>query len=256
MDKNFSVAPLTRRGARAAYSLVRLHNDSITLAAWLQYTRQFWSAAADRKGLITIRDCREIVHALYSYHVRSGPIGRRCLCITNLIMAHLAGFEIDHVVYESARQLASNLGCQTISIEQPFQPQPSAGNPLYHLSSARNFPADLRYLNENEQKWRNVRPEGIEATFGSVTSGRNIMKTIAVNADEALWRYGMLPEGVVVKWFVEDGGLARAGDRMAEVRIEGALHAIVAPASGRLKIEAKVNSVIEPGSLLATLVPQ
>src|SRR5271170_1696160 len=104
MDKQFSVAPLTRRGVRAAYSLVRLHDDSITLAVWLQYTQQFWSAAADRKGLITIRDRREIVHALYSYHVRSGLIGRRCLCITNLIMAHLAGFKINHAVHESARQ--------------------------------------------------------------------------------------------------------------------------------------------------------
>jgi pyruvate/2-oxoglutarate dehydrogenase complex dihydrolipoamide acyltransferase (E2) component len=79
------------------------------------------------------------------------------------------------------------------------------------------------------------------------------MKTIAVNADEAMWRNGMLPEGVVVKWFVADGDLARAGHRMAEVRIEGALHDIVAPANGRLKIEANVNSVIGPGSLLATL---
>jgi pyruvate/2-oxoglutarate dehydrogenase complex dihydrolipoamide acyltransferase (E2) component len=81
------------------------------------------------------------------------------------------------------------------------------------------------------------------------------MKTIAVNADEALWRDGMLPEGIVVKWFVADGDLAQAGHRMAEVRIEGALHDIVAPANGRLKIEANVNSVIEPGSLLATRDP-
>jgi hypothetical protein len=130
----------------------RLHDGSITLGVWLQYTQQFWSAAADRKGLITIRDRRETVHALYSYHVRSGLIGRGCLCITNLIMAHLAGFKINHAVHESARQLASDLDCQTISIGQPFQPQLSAGNLLYHLSSAKTFPADLRYLNENEQK--------------------------------------------------------------------------------------------------------
>lgn len=81
------------------------------------------------------------------------------------------------------------------------------------------------------------------------------MKTIAVNADEALWRNAMLPEGVVVRWFVADGDLAQAGHRMAEVRIEGALHDIVAPANGRVKIEMGASSVIEPGSLLATLAP-
>jgi pyruvate/2-oxoglutarate dehydrogenase complex dihydrolipoamide acyltransferase (E2) component len=81
------------------------------------------------------------------------------------------------------------------------------------------------------------------------------MKTIAIKADEALWQNNMLPEGVVVRWFVADGDLAHAGHRMAEIRIEGALHDIVAPAKGRLKIEANVNSVIEPGSLLATLSP-
>ncbi len=79
------------------------------------------------------------------------------------------------------------------------------------------------------------------------------MKTIAIKADQALWRNTMLPEGVVMNWFVADGDLTSTGHPMAEVRIEGALHDIVAPANGRLKIEAGVNSVIEPGSLLATL---
>ena len=44
-----------------------------------------------------------------------------------------------------------------------------------------------------------------------------------------------------------------AGERIAEVRIEDALHEIVAPASGRATIVAEVNAVIEPGSVLATL---
>jgi hypothetical protein len=81
------------------------------------------------------------------------------------------------------------------------------------------------------------------------------MKTIAIKADEALWQNNMLPEGFVVRSFVADGDFAHAGHRMAEVRIEGALHDIVAPADGRIKIEIGASNVIEPGSLLATLVP-
>jgi len=37
------------------------------------------------------------------------------------------------------------------------------------------------------------------------------------------------------------------------VRIEDALHEIIAPAHGRATIVSAVNAVIEPGSTLATL---
>jgi pyruvate/2-oxoglutarate dehydrogenase complex dihydrolipoamide acyltransferase (E2) component len=74
-----------------------------------------------------------------------------------------------------------------------------------------------------------------------------------VNVDEALWASSMLPEGIVERWFVADGTVITAGDPMAAVRIEDALHEIIAPASGRLTIVAAANSVIEPGSLLARL---
>ncbi|MBR1203710.1 MULTISPECIES: biotin/lipoyl-containing protein [unclassified Bradyrhizobium] len=78
---------------------------------------------------------------------------------------------------------------------------------------------------------------------------------IDIKADETLWRNTMLPEGFVTKWLVADGELAKEGHGIAVVRIEGALHDIVAPCHGRVKIETGVNHVIEPGSLLATLVP-
>jgi hypothetical protein len=117
-----------------------------------------------------------------------------------------------------------------------------------------NLPTDLRYLNKATQIGAMV---GVEKTqpVGFAPSRREIMTTIAIKADESLWQNNMLPEGVVVRWFVADGALARAGHRMAEVRIEGALHDIIAPANGRVKIEMDVSSVIEPGSLLATLAP-
>jgi pyruvate/2-oxoglutarate dehydrogenase complex dihydrolipoamide acyltransferase (E2) component len=74
-----------------------------------------------------------------------------------------------------------------------------------------------------------------------------------IKVDEALWASSMLPEGIVVRWFVASGTTIKAGDRIAEVRIEDALHEIVSPASGRATIMAPVNAVIEPGSVLATL---
>ena len=60
------------------------------------------------------------------------------------------------------------------------------------------------------------------------------MKIIRINADEALWRNNMLPEGILECWLVADGDTAREGHAVAQIRIEGALHDIVAPATGRL----------------------
>jgi pyruvate/2-oxoglutarate dehydrogenase complex dihydrolipoamide acyltransferase (E2) component len=79
------------------------------------------------------------------------------------------------------------------------------------------------------------------------------MQTVKINADQALWATSMLPEGTVERWFVAQGAIAHAGHSVAEVRIEGALHDIVSPVSGRLTIVAPANNVIEPGSLLATV---
>jgi hypothetical protein len=74
-----------------------------------------------------------------------------------------------------------------------------------------------------------------------------------IKVDEALWASNMLPEGIVERWFIADGAIVAAGDPMAEIRIEDALHEIMAPVSGRLTIVAAANTVVEPGSLLARL---
>jgi pyruvate/2-oxoglutarate dehydrogenase complex dihydrolipoamide acyltransferase (E2) component len=74
-----------------------------------------------------------------------------------------------------------------------------------------------------------------------------------IKVDSALWATSMLPEGVVERWLVVDGATVAAGDRMAELRIEDALHEIMAPAGGRLTIVAAANTIVEPGSLLGNL---
>jgi pyruvate/2-oxoglutarate dehydrogenase complex dihydrolipoamide acyltransferase (E2) component len=79
------------------------------------------------------------------------------------------------------------------------------------------------------------------------------MNTIDIRIDEALWSTSMLPEGIIERWFVADGNPIVEGHKIAEVRIEGALHEVTAPASGQIFGMAAPNSVIEPGSLLAKL---
>lgn len=74
-----------------------------------------------------------------------------------------------------------------------------------------------------------------------------------IRLDEDFWATRMLPEGLIERWLVEDGGLVEAGVTVAEVMIEGALVRVAAPVSGRLCVLAGVNAVVEPGSIIGRL---
>ena len=74
-----------------------------------------------------------------------------------------------------------------------------------------------------------------------------------IKVDDALWRSSLLPEGIVEHWFVRDGAQVAAGTPVVAIRIEDALHEIMAPVSGALAIIAKANAVIDPGSVLAEI---
>lgn len=68
-----------------------------------------------------------------------------------------------------------------------------------------------------------------------------------------LWNTTVVPEGLLERWIFADATLVEAGDPVAAVRIEGALHNIMAPSRGRLHISSRPNSVIEPGSAIGTV---
>jgi pyruvate/2-oxoglutarate dehydrogenase complex dihydrolipoamide acyltransferase (E2) component len=63
----------------------------------------------------------------------------------------------------------------------------------------------------------------------------------------------MLPEGVLERWFLAEGAVVEAGEPLAAIRIEDALHNITAPASGRLTETAAVNSVVDPGTSIGRI---
>lgn len=72
-----------------------------------------------------------------------------------------------------------------------------------------------------------------------------------VRVSEDLWTTGMLPEGILERWLVEDGSQVKAGQAVAAVRIGEALHDIVTPASGRLAVMATAREVVDPGCIIA-----
>jgi hypothetical protein len=122
MSEQFHALPIDLQRASVAYPLVSLHDASITTEQWQRFVRQRCLAVAGESGVIAIRDCRGIVHALFSYRVDNDMRLRRRLCITDLFVAHLPGSDIDAAVAASARNVSAELDCQAITIEQPFRP--------------------------------------------------------------------------------------------------------------------------------------
>lgn len=72
-----------------------------------------------------------------------------------------------------------------------------------------------------------------------------------IHVAENLWSTGMLPEGILERWLVEDGAHVQAGDAVAAVRIGDALHDIISPAGGRLEVLAPASGLVDPGCIIA-----
>lgn len=119
-DEEYKALPMTWADAPLAYPLVYLHDASVTLDAWLDFVRRRTEASGET-GLIVIRDRANIVHALFAYRVDLDIKGQRQLCIAQLIVAQIPGSQIDQAVVASTGHIARDLGCATITIEQPFE---------------------------------------------------------------------------------------------------------------------------------------
>lgn len=75
-----------------------------------------------------------------------------------------------------------------------------------------------------------------------------------IHVPDTLWALSMLPVGTLECWSVDDGAVVALGDALAEVRIEDAVHEILAPAAGRVSITLPANSIIEPGAVLGRVM--
>ena len=80
-----------------------------------------------------------------------------------------------------------------------------------------------------------------------------LLEKKSISIAPELWATSTLPEGILERWLLAEGGLVEAGDPVASVRIESAMHDIIAPARGRLHIHCKENAVIEPGTVIGSI---
>lgn len=69
-----------------------------------------------------------------------------------------------------------------------------------------------------------------------------------ITVPDDLWDTAQTPEGVLINWLYEDGATVTAGAKVAEVMVEKTNFDICAPVAGVLRITAKPDSVVVPGS--------
>lgn len=72
-----------------------------------------------------------------------------------------------------------------------------------------------------------------------------------IRVSEALWSSGMLPEGILERWLVEDSTTVRVGEAVAAVRIGEELHDILSSAAGQVSLMAPAGELIDPGCIIA-----
>lgn len=81
-----------------------------------------------------------------------------------------------------------------------------------------------------------------------------MVTAIAVQPD--LWACNTLPGGILERWLCGDGCEVQAGDPVAAIRIEDSLHELLAPSRGRLHTELRANSMVQPGTVIGSVVRQ
>jgi pyruvate/2-oxoglutarate dehydrogenase complex dihydrolipoamide acyltransferase (E2) component len=76
---------------------------------------------------------------------------------------------------------------------------------------------------------------------------------LQVRVGQELWATRLLPEGLIERWCAPDGGFVAFGEPVADIRIEGEVRNIAAPAAGILRHLLREGSVVEPDGVIAQL---
>jgi hypothetical protein len=97
----------------------------------------------------------------------------------------------------------------------------------------------------------------LEPSQGGGSEGAHLEANISetqmphsIRIDERLWTAAVAPEGVLEWWFRADGDEVSAGDRLAEVQIEGAWHELTAPVGGKLEVLALTGYRLDRRSII------
>lgn len=107
---------MTRREADRAFPLVHLFHPAISLDQWLQFAQ---SRIHGRSGVMTIRDLRGCIHAVFIYTVDARIARGPLLRVTDLMIARLPGSLVNQAVMDAVDHLARSSGAEAIELSLP-----------------------------------------------------------------------------------------------------------------------------------------
>lgn len=122
MQDLFHAAPLLPDEARLAYPLVQMFDPAVTLRDWLAFARRFQKKRPEQAGLMTVRDGRGTIFALFSYVVEQDFRRHSCLRVSDLMVGYLPSTVVDGAILASAQTLADRFACGTLLIDVPVPP--------------------------------------------------------------------------------------------------------------------------------------
>lgn len=122
MQDLFHVAPLSPKEAHLAYPLVQMFDPGVALQDWLAFARRLARRKPEQNGLMTVRDRRGVMHALFAYAVEQDRRSNACLRVTDLIVGRLPGAEVNEKVLSGVQELADRFACKVVLIDVPVLP--------------------------------------------------------------------------------------------------------------------------------------
>jgi hypothetical protein len=118
MLPNFTIRSLPTAEFRRAWPLVSVTHPGLTLRRWLAFARTIRSSGR-KAGMIAVEDQRGLIHAVAVYRVADDVEKGRLLVVQPVICARLPGRDLDDVLAEGLKDLASVEQCAGVVVETP-----------------------------------------------------------------------------------------------------------------------------------------
>ncbi|POR55522.1 hypothetical protein [Bosea psychrotolerans] len=113
----FEAVRVTPAQARSAYSLVAMSHPQVGFDDWKRFLREAIRAGRRGDGIVGLRDRRGCIHALFAFRVVQALGRDATLQVTELALLRLPGTVLVKSLVSFARDLATELGLPSISID-------------------------------------------------------------------------------------------------------------------------------------------
>jgi hypothetical protein len=143
MSASYSTDRLDVDNAELAFPLVSLRHPALSLRDWRGIVLRLSRTPCERGGLMTVRNMRGCVLAVFAYRFAESLVDGIVLRVTDVIMGRLPGDALPDAVAAAASRLARESGHARVSIELPDD---GSGNDVVRALSQAGYEDGGRLL--------------------------------------------------------------------------------------------------------------